>query len=371
MKTKNFNLLQISPNQSSKETILNENNINLDSLIRCRANKFITILPQNANDGDVFIISNNPSGDIMSQKNQICIYHANYGYKFIEPKEGMLFFILENKMDYIFTKDSWVEMLTVLDDTSLNSTSKTWSIDKIKSYFATKVDMVNSTADWNAVSGNAQILNKPAIFNGDYNALTNKPVIPVVTDASETINGLMSASDKAKLNTLYTGNDYELQRLLTLIRSSGLSKKIQSFDTMIQGQVRRIIVFSASYNLALNDAIKFGGTDISIAYEYTITAIRAESGTLVNFASGVPSTNLILNYPTINGINNIDIFPGGNLSGYSITPPFNTTTKVFTAPALKTYWIQWSIILNSTTSKAIIYKNGIPLVTISYDGTYI
>ena len=39
----------------------------------------------------------------------------------------------------------------------------------------TPTEQVNS--DWNATSGKAQILNKPTLFNGDYNNLTNKPVL--------------------------------------------------------------------------------------------------------------------------------------------------------------------------------------------------
>ena len=39
----------------------------------------------------------------------------------------------------------------------------------------TPVAQVNS--DWNATSGAAKILNKPTLFNGDYNNLTNKPVL--------------------------------------------------------------------------------------------------------------------------------------------------------------------------------------------------
>ena len=35
-------------------------------------------------------------------------------------------------------------------------------------------------ADWNATSGKAQILNKPTLFSGNYNDLTNKPNIPTV-----------------------------------------------------------------------------------------------------------------------------------------------------------------------------------------------
>ena len=41
-------------------------------------------------------------------------------------------------------------------------------------------------ADWNATTGAAQILNKPELFSGDYNDLTNKPTIPTVpTNVSE------------------------------------------------------------------------------------------------------------------------------------------------------------------------------------------
>ena len=42
----------------------------------------------------------------------------------------------------------------------------------------TPTPQVNS--DWNATSGVAQILNKPTLFSGSYNDLTNKPTIPTV-----------------------------------------------------------------------------------------------------------------------------------------------------------------------------------------------
>ena len=42
----------------------------------------------------------------------------------------------------------------------------------------TPTEQVNS--DWNATSGKAQILNKPTLFSGSYNDLTNKPTIPTV-----------------------------------------------------------------------------------------------------------------------------------------------------------------------------------------------
>jgi hypothetical protein len=44
---------------------------------------------------------------------------------------------------------------------------------------------VNS--DWNAASGVAQILNKPSLFDGNYNSLSNKPTIP--TNTNQLTNG--------------------------------------------------------------------------------------------------------------------------------------------------------------------------------------
>jgi hypothetical protein len=47
---------------------------------------------------------------------------------------------------------------------------------------------VNVKADWNATSGAAQILNKPTLFSGDYNDLTNKPSVPSAYDDSALSN---------------------------------------------------------------------------------------------------------------------------------------------------------------------------------------
>ena len=45
---------------------------------------------------------------------------------------------------------------------------------------AAQVPASQVNADWNAMSGAAQILNKPTLFSGNYNDLTNKPTIPIV-----------------------------------------------------------------------------------------------------------------------------------------------------------------------------------------------
>jgi hypothetical protein len=53
-------------------------------------------------------------------------------------------------------------------------------------------------ADWNAPSGVQQILNKPALFSGDYNALTNKPTIPAAQIQSDWTQASTGALDFIK-----------------------------------------------------------------------------------------------------------------------------------------------------------------------------
>lgn len=63
------------------------------------------------------------------------------------------------------------------------------------------VDPVN--ADWNASSGLAQILNKPTLFSGNYNDLTNKPSIPSAYDDTA-LSGRVSVLEGAGFLTTET-----------------------------------------------------------------------------------------------------------------------------------------------------------------------
>lgn len=60
---------------------------------------------------------------------------------------------------------------------------------------AVPASQVNS--DWNATSGVAQILNKPILFDGNYNSLTNKPVIPTNTNQLTNGSGYVNAAQAA------------------------------------------------------------------------------------------------------------------------------------------------------------------------------
>jgi hypothetical protein len=65
--------------------------------------------------------------------------------------------------------------------------------------------------DWNAVSGVTQILNKPTLFSGDYNALTNKPTIPAAQVNSDwsAVSGVTQILNKPTLGTLAAKNSVD------------------------------------------------------------------------------------------------------------------------------------------------------------------
>lgn len=88
-----------------------------------------------------------------------------------------------------------------------------WAKQQTKpSYTASEVGALPSTthipadpvnADWNASSGLAQILNKPTLFSGNYNDLTNKPSIPSAYDDTA-LSGRVAALENAGFLTTET-----------------------------------------------------------------------------------------------------------------------------------------------------------------------
>ena len=70
------------------------------------------------------------------------------------------------------------------DTTSLATVATTGDYDDLLNKPTIPAAQINS--DWNAVSGVAQILNKPTLAtvatSGSYNDLTDKPTIPTITD---------------------------------------------------------------------------------------------------------------------------------------------------------------------------------------------
>jgi hypothetical protein len=81
---------------------------------------------------------------------------------------------------------------------------------------------VNVNADWNATGGDAQILNKPTLFSGDYNDLTNKPSIPSAYDDTALSNRIGAVEtglqDKADASDVYTKSEVDTKTAKTTAR---------------------------------------------------------------------------------------------------------------------------------------------------------
>ena len=83
------------------------------------------------------------------------------------------------------------------------------------------VTQVNS--DWNATSGVEQILNKPTLFDGNYNSLTNKPTIPDT--------GIVSVKDFGAVGDGSTDDTSDIQSALDALDANNNPYKAIYFPT--------------------------------------------------------------------------------------------------------------------------------------------
>ncbi len=98
-------------------------------------------------------------------------------------------------------------------------------------------------ADWNATSGAAQILNKPVLFSGDYNDLTNRPQIPQIpADVSAFNNDAGYITSYTESQILSISND-------TLFLTGGSFVKLPAgFDGDYNSLTNKPNLFSGNYN---------------------------------------------------------------------------------------------------------------------------
>ncbi len=200
MQTNNLSMQMLLQNQSSPDATLNENFLKIDSFIFGTAVDFTDSLPNNPQNGEVYIFSSK-----FEKANHIGFFTSNKGWKFFEPKLGLEFFVISLKCKYSFTEEGW----------GISTTDK-------------------QNADWNATSGFAQILNKPTIptvptlatiatsgsyndltnkptlFDGSYTSLTNKPTIPTLPTLATiaTSGSYEDLSKKPALHTVATSGSY-------------------------------------------------------------------------------------------------------------------------------------------------------------------
>ena len=111
---------------------------------------------------------------------------------------------------------------------------------------------VNVNADWNATSGDAQILNKPTLFSGDYNDLINKPSIPSGYDDTGLSNRVSAVEtglqSKAEASNVYTKSEVDSKTAKTTAR--GDNKLLYNGQT-VEAAIANVGI-SSSNNLLNN-----------------------------------------------------------------------------------------------------------------------
>ena len=88
---------------------------------------------------------------------------------------------------------------TVIDASYVHTDNNYTTTEKSKLAGIATGAEVNVNADWSAVSGDAQILNKPALFSGAYNDLTGKPTLG--TAAAQDTTAFATAAQGALADT--------------------------------------------------------------------------------------------------------------------------------------------------------------------------
>jgi len=125
---------------------------------------------------------------------------------------------------------------------------------------------VNVKSDWNG-SGDAEILNKPTLFSGDYDDLTNKPTIPTDTNTTYSIScvdGDNADEEKIRLTDSGSGTDdvvLEVGTGLSIARSGDkitFTNTVTNTDTQLSTEeVQDIIGGMVSGNTETNIAVTY------------------------------------------------------------------------------------------------------------------
>ena len=88
------------PNQSGKEITHNEALITIDNLLQNHIISKQNTPPSELKTGDMYIVAENATDDWLNKENQLTIF--DNGWRFLEPINGMLFYVLSENCFYVF-----------------------------------------------------------------------------------------------------------------------------------------------------------------------------------------------------------------------------------------------------------------------------
>jgi len=120
MKTTNFKLDLMIPNQANKDVVFNESLLTIDNFLSITINGFIDNIPANLVSGEKYIISDG------RYKNHICYKtHDAKEIQYFLPNNGMLFFLIEDLTFLLYFGNTWKEVQLGLGDNATPVTNFT------------------------------------------------------------------------------------------------------------------------------------------------------------------------------------------------------------------------------------------------------
>ncbi len=123
---------------------------------------------------------------------------------------------------------------------------------------ATQVPAAQVNADWNATSGAARILNKPTLFSGNYNDLTNKPTIPTVPSNVSVFNNDAHYITEAQLNALLASMNSTIDSLRDRVEELEMHSVQPQTDTTIIAQACLGLATVTDYDLNVYNTVQIG-----------------------------------------------------------------------------------------------------------------
>lgn len=110
-KTNNLKLPLLIQNQAGKEFTHNEALIILDNIVQNGViDKDLTTPPTEPDTNDTYIVGINATGTWEDKDNQIAFY--DNGWRFIEPREGFIFWVNDEDKLYTYNGTNWQEIIT-------------------------------------------------------------------------------------------------------------------------------------------------------------------------------------------------------------------------------------------------------------------
>ena len=125
-------------------------------------------------------------------------------------------------------------------------------------YITTAQIPAQVNADWNATSGAAKILNKPTLFSGNYNDLTNKPTIPTVPSNVSVFNNDAHYITEAQLNALLATMNNTIDSLRNRIGELEMHQTQPQTDTTVMAHACLGLATVTDYDLNVYNTVQIG-----------------------------------------------------------------------------------------------------------------